>query len=197
MRVIEDELASGLHRGRDDAARSYRLALNCALGMLARREHSAVELTEKLRRKSHSRDQVLRVLDHLKTENLQSDERFVEGYVHSRVGRGFGPMHIRNELNRRGISEALVEAKLTRSADFWIAVAQGAVRKRFRHVQTKHVQTKEEEMIARKENEFMDDIDKSATVTSARDHWHRQARFLARRGFPADLIYRVLGGSGR
>jgi SOS response regulatory protein OraA/RecX len=101
-------------------------------------------------------------------------------------------MHIRNELNRRGISEALVEAKLTRSADFWIAVAQGAVRKRFRHVQTK-----EEEMIARKENEFMDDIDKSATVTSARDHWQRQARFLARRGFPADLIYRVLGGSGR
>jgi regulatory protein len=28
-----------------------------------------------------------------------------------------------------------------------------------------------------------------------RDDWNRQARFLAQRGFPSDLIYRVLGNA--
>ncbi len=185
MRVVDEELLNGLLRpglaadvssasssdgaaADDDAARNYRLTLNRALGILARREHSEVELATKLRRKGHAHEQVQRVLGHLKTENLQSNERFAEAYVHSRIGRGYGPMHIRNELGKRGISEVLVEQTLTRSAEFWIDIARHALQKRFNRVPKQEAAT--------------------------RDHWNKQARFLARRGFPADLIYRVLGG---
>jgi SOS response regulatory protein OraA/RecX len=32
-----------------------------------------------------------------------------------------------------------------------------------------------------------------AGLPATRDDWNRQARFLAQRGYPADLIYRALG----
>jgi len=32
-----------------------------------------------------------------------------------------------------------------------------------------------------------------SAAPASRDEWNRQARFLAQRGFPSDLIYRALG----
>ena len=197
MRVIEEELEPGRLGLLDSEARpaaqdtdqSYPRALNSALGMLARREHSEAELARKLNRKGFATDSVDKVLEYLISEKLQSDARFAESYVHGRIGRGYGPMTIRNELNQRGIDELLVEETLTRSAEFWIDVAQRARSKKFRSEQC-------EELGEDQDGACEDGNARFARAAAEKALWYKQARFLARRGFPADLIYRVLGSRG-
>jgi regulatory protein len=132
--------------------------------MLAGREHSAHELSRKLIAKGHSQRSVEAVLTKLQELDLQSDQRFAEMYVRSRVNKGYGPIKIRQDLYQRGLDDELIDAELTFPAERWVDLARSIRGKRFSEAQP-----------------------------DGRDAWNTQARFLARRGFPADLIYRVLG----
>ncbi len=142
----------------------FQTVRNRALGLLARREHSVQELLRKLRNKGGAESICLVVVEELTRLGLQSDRRFTEAYTHARVSKGYGPMRISQDLRKRGIKDALVEEHLTHDAEFWIKIAEGARHKRFK-----------------------------GAVPETRDVWNTQARFLAQRGFPSDLIYRVLG----
>lgn len=99
--------------------------------------------------------------------DLQSDTRFAESFVRSRIRRGYGPIKIRQELSSRGISEAELEGELeeqlTQSSEYWISVAEESLTKKY------------------------------GKPPESREAWATQARYLARRGFPSDLIYKVLG----
>ena len=151
---------SGVQNAGEDG---YRAALDSAVRSLARREHSRVELEQKLRRKGFDRSLVERVLEYVCEHDLQSDSRFVETYVRSRRDRGYGPIRIRQELGQRGIAEDDLEDPLTESAEFWMEIGRRVLTKKF------------------------------PSAPETRDEWNVQARFLARRGFPSDLIYRLLG----
>ena len=50
---------------------------------------------------------------------MQSDDRFTEIYVHSRVEKGFGPIRIRMELRERGVIEELISRHLDDSTINW------------------------------------------------------------------------------
>ena len=102
-----------------------------ALGLLARREHSRLELRRKLLARSHARDIADQVLDRLQQERLLDEARFAEQFVRSRVGRGQGPAKIRAELLRRGVGESLIDATLAEAECDWVALAAAARRKRF------------------------------------------------------------------
>ena len=145
-------------------AHDYSRAKGAALRMLAAREHSAKELRRKLAVKRYDPEMVARVLDELQSLDLQSDARFAESYVHARSAKGFGPMRIRQGLSERGVRDEVVDDHITHGADHWLELAQRVVEKRYRD---RHV--------------------------ADRDEWNRRARFLSGRGFPADIIYRVLG----
>jgi regulatory protein len=137
-----------------------------ALRRLARREHSRVELVRKLR-DDFATETVLieRVLDQLVAEGLQSDARFTEALVASRIRRGQGPQRIRRELVERGIDTALVEHALMAADVDWCALALTVSTQKFGR--------------------------KSAQDWPERA---RRARFLQYRGFGADEIQAVLGG---
>ena len=109
---------------------------------------------------------VANVLEELQEANLLSDARFAESYVNARTTKGFGPMHIRQGLLERGVGEDLVDDYLTHSGDHWCERARAALAKRF-----------------------------GSEPVADRNEWNRQARFLAGRGYPADIIYRVLGSN--
>lgn len=68
-------------------AKSVREA---AMDLLSRREHSTCELQQKLVRKGYAEQEVDSALQRLADENLLSDERFVEAFVHSRQTRAPG-----------------------------------------------------------------------------------------------------------
>ena len=141
----------------------YRSALNSAVRSLGQREHGRRELELKLNRKGHDPQLIERVMDYLLEHDLQSDARFAGSLIRSRVQRGYGPMKIRQELSAKGVSEQVLEAQLTEPSEYWETLAGESLDKKF------------------------------GQAPESREAWAVQARFLARRGFPSDLIYRVLG----
>ncbi len=106
-------------------------ARNAAIRLLARREHSVIELERKLAQRDHEVAAVTEVLAELAAEGQQSDERFAEAYVHSRVDKGFGPERIRAELRERGVNGSLAELYLQAVAEQWHERIEQARRKRF------------------------------------------------------------------
>ena len=104
----------------DTLAKSVRLA---AMDLLARREHSFVELARKLAQR-FPEDIVQKQLSRLREEKLQSDERFVESYVYSRQQRGYGPVRIRSELFQKGVPRDLISEYLIDDDDCWEAMAR-------------------------------------------------------------------------
>ncbi|HHO68381.1 MAG TPA: regulatory protein RecX, partial [Gammaproteobacteria bacterium] len=87
--------------------------------LLARREHSVLELRRKLEQRGWQGGPLDEVLDSLVDQNLLSDRRFAEVYTRTRIERGYGPLRIRAELRERGIDAALAEAALEAEAPDW------------------------------------------------------------------------------
>jgi regulatory protein len=136
-----------------------------ALGLLARREHSAGELKTKLLERGYESTAVEAVLSSLAQEKLLSDERFVQEFVAARVRRGSGPMKIRAELRGRGVEGELADLALAALKGASAEGAAAARRKRF-----------------------------GAELPKDMPERARQARFLQQRGFSMDDIRKALKG---
>jgi len=106
-----------------------------AMDYLARREHSFFELMQKLSKKfpETEGEVFLEVLKALKSENLQSDERFTEAYVRYRKSRGFAYSHIKGDLNSRRVSDSLIVKHLLVDDEDWQQTAEQLVVKKLRH----------------------------------------------------------------
>jgi regulatory protein len=76
------------------------------MDLLARREHSRLELERKLVARSFDEPLVATVLDELEADGLLSAERFAQSFVESRYARGQGPIRIERDLVERGIDSA-------------------------------------------------------------------------------------------
>jgi len=87
-----------------------------AIRLLARREYSRAELAARLAARGHEAAAIAACLDALEEQGLQSDARFAEGFLRSRLLRGQGPLKIRAELERRGIDRELIRAALDEAA---------------------------------------------------------------------------------
>lgn len=110
-----------------------------AMNLLARREHSVKELTDKLRLRyldsdcDYNRDGNLieTVVDDLKSQDLQSDQRFVESFIRLRASQGKGPVRICQELKQRGISAAIAKSAIHCSGVDWYELALTCYLKKF------------------------------------------------------------------
>jgi regulatory protein len=153
-------------RSAEDAPEDWTAASveAAAVRLLARREHSRVELGRKLRARGAPPDLVEEVLAALVARRLQSDERFAESLVSSRIGRGQGPVRIRRDLEAQGVPAAEVEAALEAACADWFERAAATRRKRFG----------------------------SPAPTEWKER-ARQARFLEYRGFTGEQIRHALG----
>ena len=77
---------------------------SAALKMLMRREHSKLELFNKLQLKGYDEEIIDRAITQLAEQNYQSDERFAEAFILMRYNQGKGPVKIASDLKLRGIS---------------------------------------------------------------------------------------------
>jgi regulatory protein len=101
-----------------------------AMGMLAGREYLQSQLAEKLAKKFDNSSFIPEVLERLVEENLQSDHRFIEAFICSRISRGQGETRIRLELKQRGANLALVSQLLEEAEIDWYELAfQTAINK--------------------------------------------------------------------
>jgi len=134
-----------------------------ALDLLARREHSRLELERKLRARGYGAEVVAASLDALQSSGALADSRFAESFVRVRAARGQGPVRIRMELGERGVDGAEALALLAAADCDWGELARQARVKRF-----------------------------GAAPPRSYKERARQARFLQYRGFDAAQIDRAL-----
>ena len=102
-----------------------------ALGLLARREHSAAELKRKLLQKGCATDEIVSGLSELQAEGALSDKRFTEAYVHMRKNKGYGPLRIMAELREKGIGADLADEYLHQDVQDWQSVLRQQYQKKF------------------------------------------------------------------
>jgi len=119
----------------DDSQRTLLKDIRrAALDILARREHSTLELKRKLDRRFGFSDLTGQVLEQLRSDKLLSDERFAESYIRYRSRAGFGPQRIAKELGERGVSDLLASALVGEYDSEWVAAAKRERTKKFGEV---------------------------------------------------------------
>jgi regulatory protein len=104
-----------------------------AMDYLARREYGRTELIDKLTRFGFAAHTADDAVAQLAAENLQSDQRFVEAFVVSRINQGKGPVRIRAELRERRVPGSIVEQGLDQAGQDWYESARSVREKKFGH----------------------------------------------------------------
>ena len=95
------------------------------MDLLAKREHSNKELTQKLAKSfSNQPDLIDQELGKLEAEDLQSDMRMAEAFIRTRTGRGQGPVKIKAELRNKGLSDETISFALEESGVDWFELVQ-------------------------------------------------------------------------
>ena len=102
-----------------------------ALQLLARREYSTQQLMQRLQSKAADDQLVQQVISWCQAENYQSDVRFVDMLLRSRLGKGYGPLYIQQECRRHGVDTALLQQQLTLLEPDWLALAQSVYLKKY------------------------------------------------------------------
>ena len=138
-----------------------------AMDYLARREHGRTELINKLTKfgfdASVADDAVAQLID----DGLQSDTRFAEAFIRSRITQGKGPAKIRADLRERGLRDGVIDAGIENAQQDWIALALDVRLKKFGLEQPADFKNKA-----------------------------RQMRFLQSRGFESDQIQVAVAADG-
>ncbi|KTD41637.1 recombination regulator RecX [Legionella parisiensis] len=98
-------------------------AFDCAVRLLSRREHSKVELYDKLKQKGYNSIEIKDALEECQRLDLQNDYRFVEIYSRSRIRQGYGPLKISQELGSKGINKELIHQFLHQEEYNWLTYA--------------------------------------------------------------------------
>jgi regulatory protein len=137
------------------------------MDLLARREHGRVELTRKLRQRGAPPELIDPALDRLTEEGLLSESRYLESFVSYRARSGYGPSRIREELSQRGLQRADIEQALRECGFDWQEMLKETWQRKF----AGHL------------------------PIDARER-AQQGRFLSYRGYPMDMIGRLLSGRG-
>ncbi len=142
-------------------------ALHCAVGLLARREHSRIEIQQKLKQREFLQADIDMAIETLLAKKYLSDERFAESRCRYQSKRGYGWLYIANELKQKGVCASIIQ-KLRESCEIdWYLQAELAYNKRFGELGEKDPQARQKEKAKR-------------------------IRFLQYRGFSTDEIFALI-----
>ena len=150
-----------------------------AMDLLARREHSRLELMQKLGKRFPGESALIeQSVDRLADEGLQSDARLAEAFIRARSNKGQGPVKIRSELRGKGVSDAVIGLAMEECEIDWVEQAGRVAARKFARGQI-HVGGD-------------DDVFSMEEVFSMRNaaasEKARVSRFLQQRGFSFDHI---------
>ncbi len=164
MKLVTD---LGFHVTGEIVAEQRRRLRKLMMGLLARREHSKLELYQKMRVKGFDKEMIQFNVDEFAQSDWQSNQRYCEMILRSRVIKKHGPVKIKMELRQKGVSDIDIERCFDRSENEqidWVMLCQSAWKKKYRG-------------IAQSQNEKA-----------------QQYRFLQQRGFTVDQIKSALKG---
>lgn len=140
-------------------------ARDSALRLLTRREHSARELKRKLAERGIDAPAATEAIKALASHGLQSDARYADQLVRTRIAQGYGPRRIKAELEQAGLSGEQTQEAMQAAECDWTELAQRVHAKRY-----------------------------GAAPTNVGEKL-RQQRFLFGRGFDADQVRAAIRAS--
>ncbi len=164
MTELHEEISDLLSDSEVDRFSDPAAARKKAMDFLARREYGQTELIRKLANKGYDRSIAEQAVVKLSGEGLQSDHRFADSFIQSRINQGKGPVRVRLDLGQRGVDDATIEYALGQARADWRELARDARRKKFG---------------SRKPADFKAKA--------------KQMRFLQYRGFESDHIQAAIG----
>jgi regulatory protein len=129
------------------------------LQLLARRDHSVLELIRKLKVKGFELSLINEVLAQLLADNYLNEQRYAESFTRQRILKGYGPKRIEYELNQAGIDDFDMDSVLDETAGSWMDVIAKVYEKKF----------------------------SQETVISPNE-WAKRSRFLQQRGFTGSMV---------
>jgi regulatory protein len=128
---INEQFSDLFSPEKDDRYSSPLEARKKAMDYLARREYGNKELKKKLATAGFYREAIDPAVAQLVADGLQSDRRFVEAFVQSRINQGKGPTRILVDLSQRGIDESLTGEILSDCGEDWWALARAVRCRKF------------------------------------------------------------------
>ncbi|MCP3965405.1 MAG: regulatory protein RecX [Lentisphaerae bacterium] len=140
-------------------------AMDKALKLLSMRAHSASELRNKLIKKDISKKLADEVIAECSRLNFLNDELFAQDYTAELGWRGCGRYKIKANLRRKGISQDNIEKALSEAENTEEENAKRAMEFKLRTI------SREKDIRKRREKVY---------------------RFLAYRGFPVDIIKKLM-----
>ena len=91
---------------------------------LSIREHSKLELQNKLSQKGYDLSDIKECINEFSSKDVQSDIRFTEEFIRSKLKKNKGPRLISSELVSRGITDSIINKKISEiSYQEWCTVA--------------------------------------------------------------------------
>ena len=144
---------------KDGEKSRFKQIEQAGIRLLAMREHSQIELLNKLLAKGFEKDEVLAVIEDLALQGWQSDLRYAESYARYRIQKGYGPIYLAYELKRNGISGFFLDETVQKTIGSWMTLLEQVYIKKYGH--DAHVD---------------------------RNEWAKRSRFLIQRGFPGSMI---------
>ena len=119
-------------------------------------------MQHKLAVRGVDQERAAEVVGELARSGWQSDTRYVQSLVRTRVAQGFGPLRIESELEGAGVADSLIRQALTEVDADWKALAVDLHARKF------------------------------GRIPQTGPEWQKQYRHLAGRGFEAEQIYAAL-----
>ncbi len=144
-------------------------AMACALRILTRRDHTEKELFAKLCQKGFGRKAIAETLARCKELGYLNDARTAEIMARQMVGKGYGAIRIQHTLSQKGVDERQIQRAMACCGDD--------------HDQ---VQCAQQMLEKKRALAWRRETDPQKRLQKAR-------RYLAGRGFPAEIVNQVIG----
>lgn len=106
--------------------------LNAITRMLARREHSVVEIGRKLQQKGMPAALYQPIIEEFREAGIQSDARFAEAKVRSAAGKGVGELRLRRELEEHQIDSGTITLAFKEADIDFFSLARQVYEKKYR-----------------------------------------------------------------
>lgn len=141
-----------------------------AIELLARREHTEFELTQKLAKRGFDSQDIRVVVLRLEKHGYLSLDRFLDEFLNERLRRCVGPLKITSQLRSRGVRDFAIQQAVNRLDPDWGELAKTA--------------------LYRKNILFRDEC---FHLPESIADWKIAHRTLKNQGFPDSIILTVIG----
>ncbi|MCJ8312836.1 MAG: regulatory protein RecX [Saccharospirillaceae bacterium] len=116
---------------------------NYCLYLLSKREHTVVQITQKLKLREVEQNEIDRCMQKLQNNKLQCDNRFCESMIRYYSGQLKGEQWIKHSLKQAGIGSNQIENAFFAADVNWLDALEKLINKKYGDIQTNDFKEKQ------------------------------------------------------